>query len=310
MANHIVRRAPASKPTRQQERKPTAEMGPQQLHGLIREHDAPAADRRDGAGISPSTPGPRLAHTLRRGPQRGAVLSAVPAPVPPPIDRPEVSTIAMPRLERPARLAIPRLYKNSDEESAATVVARSTPRVIVQPALEPARPIARSGDNPASPGAASVAARGAAINAEPGATRARPEVVLDAAPQAHTKAVSDAVPGAVTHAADPLAISAPGSNAAPDSRPLTAGPADARLLAPPASDAAPASEPLTARRAGARPRAALRTLLSAEAARFTARSAGSAKQALLRGTWRARLAVPVALLVALGTVSLLLRAIL
>jgi hypothetical protein len=386
MADQIVKRVPANKPTKQYERSPTAEVKPQLRHGLIDEDaelhgklepklelvDAPSGDRPDGAGSSPSRPGPRLAHTLRRGPRRGAVLSAVPAP---PIHRPDPSTPAMPRRERPAPLAIPRLYSGSDEEAAATVVAQYAPSVVTRLMPRSAHPVAHLTANTASPGtvpgAAQRAARRTAINAVPrGATRplpeaapkgvinaapkavinaapkavfnaapeavinALPEAVIDAAPKAMINALPDAVIDAVTHAPDPHAISTPGSDAAPDfepitpnlasarllaafapssapdSRPLTACPAEAHLIAVPASGAAPDSKPLTAHLAGARVLAALRRLPSTVAARFEARGAGAANLPILRDTWRSRLVVPAALLVALGTVSLLLRAIL
>jgi hypothetical protein len=131
MGDNIVRRGPAGKVMRRHERGPTTEMGTQQLHDLIREHKDPHVDlepelelvdaARDAPSPSPGVSAPRLAHTLRRG----AVLAMMPAPRTQD-DRPDTSTIEMPRLDRTSEIAttaIPRLDRATGHANGRTTGA-------------------------------------------------------------------------------------------------------------------------------------------------------------------------------------------
>lgn len=116
MGDHIVRRGVAGSGARRSEPRPTAELSKKELQGLIRDHDrAEPVDLAelepelelggDAPARLPSASSPRLlAHTLRREPTPdGMPPAARPSTGPraPLVDR-DVSTIAMPRLERPA----------------------------------------------------------------------------------------------------------------------------------------------------------------------------------------------------------------
>jgi hypothetical protein len=122
MGDHIVRRGAAGT-SRRSEPRPTAELSERELHGLLREHDA-APERREElepelelaaeAPLTlPSASSPRmLAHTMRRAPSpdglappaRGSIAPRGPIDEagPLPIDRTDISTIEMPRIERGA----------------------------------------------------------------------------------------------------------------------------------------------------------------------------------------------------------------
>lgn len=114
-----------------------------QLDELIREQEDPqtgleselevsGSHGRDASIASGSAQ--RLAHTLRRGSKRVAMLSAVPAPGSQ-SDRPDMATLAMRRIERSTGGAIPRLFDRDAEDPtavlqaslAAALVARATP---------------------------------------------------------------------------------------------------------------------------------------------------------------------------------------
>jgi hypothetical protein len=120
MGDHIVRRGAGG--ARRNEPRPTAELGKRQLQSLIRDQEAPPdleAELEFGGEAParlPASSSPRLlAHTLRREPTpdgASAAFRPVATPTPaaaasaPPLDDPmifdrDVSTIAMPRLERP-----------------------------------------------------------------------------------------------------------------------------------------------------------------------------------------------------------------
>jgi hypothetical protein len=116
-------------------------MGELQLDDLIREQDGPqsgleperevsGSHDRDASIASGSSP--RLAHTLRRGSNRVAALSAVPGSQG---DRPDLATLAMRRIERSTARAIPPLFDRDAEDPtavleaplAAALLARATP---------------------------------------------------------------------------------------------------------------------------------------------------------------------------------------
>jgi hypothetical protein len=142
MADHIVRRAPAVKAAQPNERIATSRMGVLQLDGLMHEHEDPNADlapelelsegaagHDQDASKAPSSSGstPRLAHTLRR---RSKQIALLPVSAAPPGSRSasqngrrEVSTIAMPRIAQPGGDALPRLFTDDGDDSAATVLA-------------------------------------------------------------------------------------------------------------------------------------------------------------------------------------------
>jgi hypothetical protein len=118
MGDHIVRRGVASSGARRSEPRPTTELSKHELQGLIRDHDRtepvdlvelePELELGGEAPARlPSASSPRLlAHTLRREPTPdGMPPAARPSTGPraPVADR-DVSTIAMPRLERPASM--------------------------------------------------------------------------------------------------------------------------------------------------------------------------------------------------------------
>src|SRR5690348_15661853 len=119
MGDHIVRRGAGG--ARRNEPRPTAELGKRELQSLIRDQAAAPPDLEAELEISgdaparlPASSSPRLlAHTLRREPTPDGAAAAfrpvatptaaaAPDPADPPsiFDR-DVSTIAMPRLERP-----------------------------------------------------------------------------------------------------------------------------------------------------------------------------------------------------------------
>jgi hypothetical protein len=109
---HIVRRGAAGS-SRRSEPRPTAELSKEELHGLIREHDHAEPELEIAAEVPPTPPSassPRmLAHTLRRAPSPGGPAptargsSRLGATEPGgPIDRTDISTIEMPRVERTA----------------------------------------------------------------------------------------------------------------------------------------------------------------------------------------------------------------
>lgn len=122
MGDHIVRRGAGG--ARRNEPRPTAELGKRELQALIRDQ-APAAAPVDleaeleiggeAPARLPASSSPRLlAHTLRREPTPDGTAAAfrpvatptpgaaaAPAPDDPTIFDRDVSTIAMPRLERP-----------------------------------------------------------------------------------------------------------------------------------------------------------------------------------------------------------------
>lgn len=118
MGDHIVRRGVAGGGARRSEPRPTAELSKRELQGLIGDHDR--AEQVEHADLEPelelggdaparlpnaSTPR-LLAHTMRREPTPdGMPATARPSTGPraPLVDR-DVSTIAMPRLERPAEM--------------------------------------------------------------------------------------------------------------------------------------------------------------------------------------------------------------
>ena len=125
MGDHIVRRGAGG--ARRNEPRPTAELGKRELQSLIRDQNAaPPPDLEaeleissDGPARLPASSSPRLlAHTLRREPTPDGTSAAfrptatptpsaapapahTPAPDDPTIFDRDVSTIAMPRLERP-----------------------------------------------------------------------------------------------------------------------------------------------------------------------------------------------------------------
>jgi hypothetical protein len=117
MGDHIVRRGAAGT-SRRSEPRPTAELSKQELHGLIREHDHAALEAElevaaEAPPTRPSASSPRmLAHTLRRGSSpdglapraRGSTRQASQEgwATGAPIDRTDISTIEMPRVERSA----------------------------------------------------------------------------------------------------------------------------------------------------------------------------------------------------------------
>src|SRR5262245_25941590 len=111
MGDHIVRRGAGS--SRRSEPRPTAELSKQQLHGLIREQDdAPLEPELQLAAEAPltlpSASSPRmLAHTLRRARASDALAPAARGSTSDVgrgggIDRSDISTIEMPRVERSA----------------------------------------------------------------------------------------------------------------------------------------------------------------------------------------------------------------
>jgi hypothetical protein len=113
MGDHIIRRGAAGSGARRSEPRPTAELGKGQLQSLIRDQvAAPDLEAEieiggDAPARLPSASSPRLlAHTLRREPTPDGTPAAprpsdsTPADPPSIFDR-DVSTIAMPRLERP-----------------------------------------------------------------------------------------------------------------------------------------------------------------------------------------------------------------
>jgi hypothetical protein len=111
MGDHIVRRGAGG--SRRSEPRPTAELSKDELNGLIRAHDREVPERREREALElateapltlPSASSPRmLAHTLRRAPSpdglsppaRGSTTEASRG-----IDRGDISTIEMPRVER------------------------------------------------------------------------------------------------------------------------------------------------------------------------------------------------------------------
>lgn len=114
MGDHIVRRGAAASSTRRSEPRPTAELTKQELHGLIREHDrehdhaALEPDLEIGGDAPralPNASSPRMfAHTLRRAPspEASATARGSTGPRPPLVERTDISTIEMPRVERAA----------------------------------------------------------------------------------------------------------------------------------------------------------------------------------------------------------------
>ncbi len=113
MGEHIVRREPPTRPSQPIERRPTAELPEQQLHQLIHNPinddleieleliDAhPMVFPESTPESLPSAASARFAHTLRRDLESGPV-PVVPAlpPLPP---RTGISTVAMPRTQRPS----------------------------------------------------------------------------------------------------------------------------------------------------------------------------------------------------------------
>jgi hypothetical protein len=125
MADHTVRRAPTPTAPQQHERVSTTEIPKQLLHGLVRAHAEPdplevtvvattGPYEPTGANAARLASGsaPRLAHTLRRSQREGA-----------PLDRRDVATIAMPRVERPAG-AIPRLFDDHHDERPPGAIPR------------------------------------------------------------------------------------------------------------------------------------------------------------------------------------------
>jgi hypothetical protein len=143
MGDHIIRRGVAASGARRTEARPTAELTKQELQGLLRDHAS--AERAGHAELEPELelggeppaqlPGassPRLlAHTLRREPTPdGMPAAARPStgPSAPLVER-DVSTIAMPRLERPASEDldwIPRPPLASDPEHTRQLRHRET----------------------------------------------------------------------------------------------------------------------------------------------------------------------------------------
>jgi hypothetical protein len=118
MGDHIVRRGAAGT-SRRIEPRPTAELTKQELNGLIRAHDAvpePELELAAEAPLTlPSASSPRmLAHTLRRAPSPdglGPLARGSSGPIdersesgarPLPINRTDISTIEMPRVQRSA----------------------------------------------------------------------------------------------------------------------------------------------------------------------------------------------------------------
>lgn len=112
MAGHIIRRGAAGSGAPRSEPRPTVELGEGQLQSLMRDQEA-APDLEaeleiggDAPGRLPSASSPRLlAHTLRREPTPDGTPAAPRPPESTPADPPsifdrDVSTIAMPRLER------------------------------------------------------------------------------------------------------------------------------------------------------------------------------------------------------------------
>ncbi|HEU4729813.1 MAG TPA: hypothetical protein VFT22_18080 [Kofleriaceae bacterium] len=138
MADHIVRRVPASSAPQPHERRPTTELAGSQLQRLIRAHDEPdplevtavatiapyGSGGPDGPAGLANGSSTRLAHTVPREPRGGAAR---------PAGRGDIATITMPQLDR----GIPRLYDHHDDHhddhptttmpalSAAALVARS-----------------------------------------------------------------------------------------------------------------------------------------------------------------------------------------
>src|SRR5262245_43527028 len=114
MGDHIVRRGAAGR-TRRSEPRPTAELTEEELRGLIHEHDREVLDRERKAleadleiaveppRAPPAPPTPRMfAHTLRRAPSPDDAARGSNVPGAAPIDRSDISTIEMPRVERSA----------------------------------------------------------------------------------------------------------------------------------------------------------------------------------------------------------------
>jgi hypothetical protein len=107
MPAHIVRRDAARSPARRLEPRPTAEPAEQELPSVVWDHGEAELEIVDQlTAVAPGASSPRLAHTLRREPALDA-CAAEPVPFAPSTpsdsfdDRDDISTIAMPRLERP-----------------------------------------------------------------------------------------------------------------------------------------------------------------------------------------------------------------
>src|SRR5262245_52952286 len=116
MGDHIVRRGAAGR-TRRSEPRPTAELTEEEVRGLIQEHDREVLDRERKAleadleiAVEPprappaASPPRMLAHTPHRAPSPDGTATARGSNVPgaAPIDRTDISTIEMPRVERSA----------------------------------------------------------------------------------------------------------------------------------------------------------------------------------------------------------------
>jgi hypothetical protein len=178
MGQHVVRRGGVSTPARRPEALPTTELSEQEVRSLLRDYArvTEPVDLEPGVEVTHGEPGPgaepassaaaapRFAHTLRREPGApGASISSLAPPASPADDRADISTIAMPRLERPplenfdsvatalpvpptaapAKTATPMPAETATPAPGTKRRASGVPRLASRPRLEAALPAPR-----------------------------------------------------------------------------------------------------------------------------------------------------------------------
>jgi hypothetical protein len=276
MGDHIIRRGVVRSPARPVEPRPTAELSAQELRSLIR--DRPSTDLEADLEVVDSLPEtatgatpPRLAHTLRREPL--IAIGSDAALVPPFADalsdddaamaiedRDEVSTIAMPRLERPASRAT--------ELLGPAFLASETERTRELRNDLAGAPRASVVVLDAEPAVASTDAAPAVASAEP------PVAVTDAEPP-----IAEPGPGAESPVAEAAAGTEP--PAVPSTGPLVTIPAGLPVSSPEPRRPVIAPRPLEGMPALERPPAVVEP-----------------KRPMAPGNGRAQLLLPLALLIA------------